>query len=217
MISIELNKKIDYKVYKNFCNLKFAGADFGAIIKQDHPLISTKNADQYIEDFYNENRTILEQSCNDLMLILDEKQELFFDALKTIFKTDFRGNSYKGYLSIFDCNPRFVEAKEFQVFFMRSIENKLSVVFHEVLHFAFFDYCEANFAEKIKGLDKNTGKLWELSEIFNVILLNTPQLVGLIGREEKLFYPQLTEQLEQAKIVWDRVNGDLGKFIETLL
>jgi len=217
MIEIALNKELDSKVYQNFCDLKIAGADFAALIKRDHPNILPENAEQYIDNFYNENKTVLEQSCDELLVALNEKQEMFFEALKKLFKTDFKSNSYKGYVSIFDFNPRFIETNEFQVFYKRNIESKLSVVFHEVLHFAFFDYCDIYFTEKIKDLDKNSGKLWELSEIFNVIVLNTPQFVAITSREEKIFYPQLTEKLEQAKIVWDKVGKNINKFIDEML
>jgi hypothetical protein len=49
--------------------------------------------------------------------------------------------------------------------------DKLEVVFHELLHFIFFDYCDSFLKEETKDLDKNKGVLWELSEIFNVIVL----------------------------------------------
>ena len=166
---------------------------------------------------HNENLAILEKGRDDFSVALSKKQEILFDALKSIFKTDFSANLYKGYISIFDCNPRFVETKDFQVFYKRSIENKLAVVFHEILHFAFFDYCDTNFSEKVKNLDKNSGKFWELSEIFNIIVLNTEPFINITNQEEKLFYPQLAEKLEQAKIVLDRVNGDVKEFIEILL
>jgi hypothetical protein len=214
MISIELNKKLDYKVYKDFWNFSTAGADFAALIKKDHPLITPENAERYIDSFYNENITVLEQSRDDLIDALQNKQKEFFNAVKSLFKTDVSDTSYKGYVSIFNCNPRFVETNEFQIFYKRSTEDKLTVVFHEILHFAFFKYCDNNFTEKIKDVDKNSGKLWELSEIFNVIVLNTPQFANITGREEKLFYPQLNEKLVQAKILWKSANGDVCKFID---
>ena len=214
MIFIELNKKLDYETYKDFHDFNIAGADFAVLIKNDHPLISPDNSERYIDNFYNENAKVLQQSCDDLIGALRDKQAGFFDALKLLFKTDFSSNLYKGYISIFNCNPRFVEKKEFQVFYKRSIEDKLGVVFHEILHFAFFEYCDKNFTEKVGGLDKNSGKLWELSEIFNVIVLNTPHFKSVVGREEKLFYTQLNEKLDTAKGVWESVGGDVHKFIE---
>ena len=48
-------------------------------------------------------------------------------------------------------------------------------------------------------------------------MLNTPQFAKLIDREEKLFYPQLAEKLEHAKIIWEKVNGKVGQFIESFI
>ena len=217
MISIELNKKLDHEVYKDFCNLKIAGADFSALIKKEHPDISLENSEQYIDNFYKTNAVVLQKSCDDLLGAINLKQDIFFGALENLFKTDFRQTSFKGYLSIFDCNPRFVESNEFQVFYKRSLNSKLAVIFHEVLHFAFFAYCEANFAEKMKGLDKNSGKLWELSEIFNVIVLNTKEFSKITCREEKLFYPQLQDKLDEARMIWAKSNGQLKQLIDQLI
>jgi hypothetical protein len=217
MISIELNKSLDYEVYKDFRDSNVSGADFGALIKKDHPSLSQENAKQYIDNFYNENKETLEQSRDDLTTALNDKQKEFFGALKSLFGVDFASKSYKGYVSIFNCNPRFVETSEFQVFYKRSAADRLSVVFHEVLHFAFFEYCDTKFAERLKGLNKNSGIFWELSEVFNVLVLNTLPFANILGREEKLFYPKLNEKLLQAKIVWGSVNGDVSKFIEFFL
>lgn len=217
MISIKLNKELDYEMYKDSYNFSTAGADLAALIKIDHPTINLENSRQYIDDFYYKNTAILEQSRDDLIDALRDKEKEFFDALKSLFHLNFDSYSYKGYISILNCNPRFVETKEFQVFYKRNIKAKLRVVFHEMLHFAFFDYCDANFSEQVSKLDKNSGKFWELSEIFNVIVLNTPPFMKITEGEEKLFYPQLSQKLEKAKALWDEVQGDVHKFIQLLL
>src|SRR3989344_681093 len=85
---------------------------------------------------------------------------------------EFYKENNKGYVSIFDCNPRFVDDKSFQVFYKKSGSDKLRVCFHEITHFAFFDYFEKLFPAEYRSLDRNSGVLWELSEVINVILLN---------------------------------------------
>ena len=49
MISIELNKKLDYETYKNYWDLSVSGANFSALIKKDHPLITIENSQRYID------------------------------------------------------------------------------------------------------------------------------------------------------------------------
>jgi len=68
----------------------------------------------------------------------------------------------------------------------------LEVVLHESLHFAFFEYCDNKLSETTSKYNKNNGPLWELSEIFNVIVLNMPEYRKILKREEFLFYPDLT-------------------------
>lgn len=217
MISIELNKKLDKEVYKDFWNFSTSGVDFAGLIKRTHPLITIENSEIYIDKFYDENIAELQKSSDDLNIALKNKQTEFFSLLIELFKTDFVSNNCRGYISIFNCNPRFVETNEFQVFYKKSLEDQLAVVFHEVLHFTFFEYCDLKFPEQMNGLDKNSGKLWELSEIFNVIVLNLPKFQNIIGREERLFYPELSEKLLDASIIWHANNGDLNTFITKVL
>lgn len=71
------------------------------------------------------------------------------------------------------------------------------VIAHELTHFAFYDFCDS------LGI-KNDNYLWELSEIFNVIFLNSPSIQKAIGAEELLFYPDLKDKLERVKEIWTK-------------
>ena len=55
-----------------------------------------------------------------------------------------------------------------------------------------------------------------MSEIVNVIILNLQEFRTLIGREEKLFYPNLKEKLTIIQDIWNK-NHDMIKFIEQSL
>ena len=217
MINIKLNKELDYEIYKNFWDFKVAGVDFGVNIKRHHPEINLENYREYIDKFYADNQEVLDKSCGEINQLISKKQDAFFQALSGLFKMDFSNHNYVGYISIFDCNPRYVESKTFQIFYKKDLLYKLEVVFHEIMHFAFFDYCDKYLSEEIKDLDKNSGKLWELSEIFNVITLNLPEFRVLTEREEKLYYTDLAKKLEIAKQVWVKSNSDMTNFIKESL
>jgi len=62
MIKIDFNKKLDYEVYDDFYNFKIAGVDFGARILKDHPDITIKNYKKYIDEYYKNNKDILEKN-----------------------------------------------------------------------------------------------------------------------------------------------------------
>lgn len=216
MIKIALNKQLDYEVYVDFHDHHRAGADFGAKIRKDHPEIILENYKKYIDDFYIVHETEILEKQEKINKALTEKQDQFFKALKEIFDIDFSNENYQGYLSIFDCNPRYLETNTFQIYYKRELIDMLEVAFHESMHFAFFEYLDKNFSEQIKDMDKNKGILWELSEIFNVIILNLPMFKEIIGKEEKLFYPNLKDKLDRAKVIWDSTK-DIKKFITRYL
>lgn len=216
MIKIALNKKLDYEVYIDFHNHSRAGADFGAKIKKDHPDINLGNYEKYIDDFYIANQAKILKKQEQINKLLIEKQDQFMLALTDLFNMNFKGDIYQGYLSIFNCNPRYLETKTFQIYYKKDLIDMTEVALHESTHFAFFDYLDKNFHEQIKNLNKNTDILWEMSEIFNVIVLNLPSFRKILNKKEKLFYPNLKDKLYQANIIWNSTK-DIKVFITKYL
>lgn len=215
MIKISLNKELDYETYADFWNFLVAGVDFGKKIKKDHPDINLKNYKKYIDDFYVAHLPELLKKQEQINQFLKDKQNSFFIAAKNIFGARFNDNLYQGYLSIFNCNPRYPDTKTFQIYYKKDSLDMLEVALHESLHFLFFDYYGKNLLKK-RGLNKNSGPLWELSEIFNVIILNLPEFRLIIEREEKLFYPDLKDKYKKILEFWDNKKS-LDKFFENSL
>jgi len=212
MITVKLNKELDYEVYDDFKAFEMSGANFAEAIKKDHSNIHEDNYLQYIDDFYKTNSDLLEKSCQEINDYLSQNQEAFFAKMNELFGLDFFTDEYLGYISIFNCNPRYVENKTFQIFYKKDLLDKAEVAFHESLHFAFFDFCDL-FVDETRNLDKNNGPLWELSEIFNVIILNLPQFQTILKRPEQLFYPGLKEKFKQVQPIWLVNEGNLKNFI----
>lgn len=207
MINISLNKELDYEVCVDFFNFSVAGVDFGEKIKKDHPDLNLKNYKSYIDNFYSEHESEILNKQKEIIKLIEENQGQFLFLLKNMFDVDFTDINFLGYLSIFNCNPRYLDTRTFQIYYKKDSEYMLEVVFHESLHFAFFEYLDKNFSEKIKDMDKNSGVLWEMSEIINVIILNLPAFRKILGVEELLFYPELQNKLNKAKEIWDSCNG----------
>ena len=208
-MKIELNKKLDKEVYLDFCNTTIGGVDFGKKILNNHPEINKQNYNEYIDNFYLTNEKDLENTLKDTELCFNEIKICLFDELEKYFNYDYSKENYICYLSIFDCNPRYLDSKSFQVYYKRSHDMRKEVIAHELTHFAFYDFC---FSLGIKE-DNN---LWELSEIFNVIFLNLPKIQKSIGSEELLFYPDLKDKLEKIKNIWSE-NLAPKEFIEKSL
>lgn len=205
MFKIILNKELDFQTYKDFNTHVKAGADFGAKIRADHPNITKENYIKYIDDFYAANNEMLNNALKDTESCFNEIKDPLFSELKKYFGKDYSKENYTCCLSIFDCNPRWIETKSFQVYYKRSHDMRRKVIAHELTHFAFYDFC---IGLRIKS-DKN---LWELSEIFNVIFLNLPTIQKAIGKEELLFYPELKDKLKEIKQVFIK-QPDAKKFI----
>ena len=158
MIEITLDKNLDKKTFLKFFELKAGGVNFGKKITKNHPAINKDNYQEYIDYFYDKNKEELTKSLLEINNLAQQKQADFFNAIKDIFKQDFSSKEYCGTLSIFDCNPRYLDKNIFQVYYKRSNQDKLGVVFHEVLHFIFFDYSHANLGAIVNGMDNNQRK-----------------------------------------------------------
>ena len=213
MIKITLDKNLDKETFLKFFELKAGGVDFGKKIIKDHPSISHNNYQEYIDNYYDRSKEELTKSLLEINNLAQERQADFFNAVRDIFKQDFSNKEYRGVLSIFDCNPRYLDKNVFQVYYKRSNQDKLGVVFHEVLHFIFFDYCRAHFESIVNGMDQNQGKYWDLSEIFNVIVLNQPPFQKILKKRENIFYPKHKEIYSTIEKIWRENDGNMEKFI----
>jgi phosphoglucomutase len=89
----------------------------------------------------------------------------------------------------------------------------IGVVLHEALHFAFFDYCDRFLSEETREFKKNQGILWELSEIFNVIVLNSEEFQAILKRKEKNFYPALEKNFLRMRQLRIRSKKDVSEFV----
>ena len=209
MIEIILDKNLDKETFLNFFKLKVEGVDFGKKIHDDHFGVTKENYNEYIDNFYAKHSSELENTIKDTEECFDEIKDVLFLELQKYFNKDYSKEKYICYLSIFDCNPRYIERKSFQVYYNRSHNMRKEVIAHELTHFAFYDFCH-------KLGVKNNNALWELSEIFNVFFLNLPPIRNTIGAEELLFYPDLKNKLKAVRLIWDKKLGANEFIIKSL-
>lgn len=214
MIKLTFDKELDKETFTNFIDFKVAGVDFGKAITNVYPDITKENHEHFIDEYYKMNKKDLDESLEELKSEISKSEAGFFDVIETIFGEDFRSNDFNGALSIFDCNPRYLEDGIFQFYYKKDLLDKIEVVMHETLHFIFFDYCDRNLGDLVSGLDKNSGPYWALSEIFNVIILNKSEFQIIMKRPELMFYPDLREVFSEVESIWEANNGDIRKFVE---
>lgn len=202
MITIGKNKNLDESTYEDFHDFSTAGVDFGEIIGRNHKGIEISNYKNYINNYYRKHASELEKVIYETNKVLATKCPDFFSAVERYFHKNYGNRNYAGFVSIFNCNPRFVENQTFQVYYKKTLFDRLEVCFHEAMHFAFFDFC-AEHSAQTRELDTNSGPFWELSEIVNVILLNKPEFQNVLDTEELLFYPALANKLKAVEKIWN--------------
>lgn len=214
ILKFQLNKNFDKQVCFKFLEHKSAGVDFGGGIMKLHPqLESAKNKpgieqkqiiSDYVEKSYLDNKEELEGKLNRYKSDWQEVENTFFIETEKIFKeTEWPEGEYICYLSIFNCNPRFLHNKTFQLFFKKDKKAK-STICHELLHFIFYEY--------IKNLKIPENFVWDISEIFNVTILNQSEFKKLILPFVESGYPKHKVMILESLRIWEK-NKNIGKWI----
>jgi hypothetical protein len=185
----KLNKVLDKNMALEFLNIDIAGVDFSQGVIGPHlKLKGVKNKtkierkaiiNDYFDNFYNRYRKELLEKVEvfrkDWLCVKDK----FTEQVDKIFKNpELPKGKYIAYLSIINCNPRFLDEKTFQIFFKHKAGSNY-IAMHELLHFFFYDYADKNYSKIFSKLDKNNGIYWDLAEIFNAVILDLPEFITI--------------------------------------
>ncbi len=81
-------------------------------------------------------------------------------------------------------------------------------VFHEMLHFIFYDYCLKNYPTVFKKQNTESGPFWEIAELFNAVIQQTPAFSKLHEPINEIGYPKLKSKFKEAKKVWNDDTDD---------
>ncbi len=195
-IRFYLNKSFDKFMAVQFLNEKAAGIDFGKGIVKKHPQLKDtaqtnpiekkRTINKYFNEYYKENRISLYKKLETLRDAWRKKESQFFDVTKSLFDGNyFQDGMYICYLSIVNCNPRFIESKTFQIFYEKETDDAVYAIAHELLHFAFFDFIDRKLKKESQTLSEE--QIWDLSEIFNIIVLRSDLYKNIINK--KFVYP----------------------------
>jgi len=219
-IKFKLNKELDKKIALLFLNVKAGGIDFSNCIIDVHPelkrikkknqVIQKKIIGNYFDTFYQKYKDYLRKRTKDFQKDWNKIEKKYFKTVARVFKNHlWPKGDYIGYLSIVNCNPRFIKNKTFQVFYFHP-EGVVSVVAHELLHFIFYDYCLKNHAKIFKKLNTDKGIFWDLAEIFNAVILSQPEFIKIHQIKRPLYYPAHKKYFSVLKSYWQKfpeING----------
>ena len=212
-IEFILNQKLEQDLALEFYNNpNHGGSDFWQerAIKY-HPKLkeieSVKNPkkflNKYISEYYIANKKEIDFLSNEVRKNFKDKETAYFLLVNKIFGGyPWPKNKYIGYFSIFDFCPRFLDSGEFQVFIYDNKENQLFTIFHEMLHFIFYDYAQKTFPEILGNIDTDSGVFWDLAEMFNTVIQSTEEFIELHGEINNMGYPDHNLILPKAKEIW---------------
>jgi len=227
IVKLKFNKKLDQKMaWEFYCNQKIGGCDFWqaralkyhselsqiALAKNPKSFLKT-----YISDFYEIHNAEIQKLAENTTKYFYEKQDAYFSTVNKIFSGyPWPKNKFTGYFSIFDFCPRFLNKGDFQVFIYDTKNLQLFTVFHELLHFIFYDFAKKSFPEIFKKMDTEKGKFWDLAEIFNAVIQDSDDFIKLHGKIESIGYPNHKDLIIKSKDLWQK-NPNLNQWMTEML
>lgn len=221
MVTFQLNKSLDKELASAFLGSATGGIDFGESVWKYHPPLKSINGNEdeliseYFDDFYKKSLQSLEDSRTKIESSWLSIESQFLKEIDKVFNGfQFPQGKYIAYISSFDCNPRFLEDKTFQVFYLKMNSN--SSIAHELTHFIFYSYCEEKLTKETKGLNPNEGKLWKVAEVFNNIILSQPNFKKILESEGDFVYPNNQELFEKSQSLY-KTGKNVDIFIRDLL
>ena len=209
-LKIHINKDFDKEVCYSFLNHKQSGIDFAENIFEQHPelrIISKESVSkqkvfisEYFDSYYRTHEQELLHLQKDNSKQWKSIHTTFFDITAHYFSNHpWPKGNYTAYLSIINCNPRFLDTKVFQVF-CDAKEGFIQIAMHEMLHFLFFDLLKQIAPE----IDPNSDFAWKISEVFNGLILSEKEYLQLSELETIKQYPELYPLQQKVLAIWQK-------------
>ncbi|NCU28604.1 MAG: hypothetical protein EOM85_02965 [Candidatus Moranbacteria bacterium] len=216
------NKILDEIMIDQFLNETGGGLDFGKSIVKMYPELNKtrgsvsqkkkqREIHSFVEKYYCSRNKEIKKLSSTIKKEWGKKEANFIKITKSIFKGyDFPGGKYIAYSSIINCNPRFLDQKTFQFFYKKEVDDAIHTIAHELLHFVFFDFVNKKLKKEISVLSED--QLWDLSEIFNVVILRSPDYKNIINKKFVKPYPDHKKYIPEFENIKNRT-GNIQDFI----
>ncbi len=153
-----------------------------------YPEILKGSLDKFVNYYYQEHDVDLKQSLKIIEHNWNKVRSHFFKVSDKVFNNySWPDGKYICFLSIFNCNPRFLDDKTFQIFYRTDVNTNV-IIAHEMLHFIFYDYFEKRENDLYNKL--GTDGIWRLSESFDILALENP-IYKILNPKVSSHYPEL--------------------------
>lgn len=190
---------------------------FVEAITNEHPELKGKKVketfiEEYVEKTYKNVGKDLKNTAIEAEKVWKLVGKDYFEAVDKLFgKFSWPKGKYICFMSVFNCNPRFIEEKEFQVYYKHAYGTN-AVCMHEMMHFIFYSYLETKFPDEFKN--RGEDYIWKLSEVFNDVALRLPKFTKLTEIKEPGIYAQTQEELSENMKLWNKT-GNVEDFIKS--
>lgn len=211
-IRFQLDPKKDIRTF--YCFISDARYDNGKILDwaifQKYPFfkkykknnsikIGKDQVKKFVLDIYKKKDRIMEKGLVLYPENWKKVEQKFYLLTDKLFKNKYwPKGKYIAYLTIWGMYPRFLEDKTFQIPYIHKDKDYVNaVIAHEMLHFKFYDYFFKNYPKYNKR--KNDFLIWDASEIFNVIIQNTPSWIKKFKAATKAYpeHKKITKKLQK--------------------
>ncbi len=200
-LNFAIDKNEDIMILKNHFNNQ-------SIIEDIFFKLSSVFKNENIDKYYDELKPTLESKLIEIKQGWLGIEKEAINKIKEIF-ADIEIGKIDCIISINPSSPRYIKQKFFLVNFEAKWPNE--IIIHELLHYYFFEYCFKNHKNIFQDIDIDNSWAWDLSEIFNFIVLNDVFWKNLLKIEEISYYEEHKEFLGEFEIIWK--NRDLNEFI----
>lgn len=218
-VVVTINKEFDKEILLYFIDKKIGDFDFGYDrIVREHPYLEVcrgKSENErmvvicpYTDTYYQEHEVDIVYAQKSVQNIWDNISVDYFKQLEILFGElgFYKEKRLTVFLSIAKCGVIGDDYNDFQIWY-QTIQEPAEVrrhFAHEILHFYYYTYIkEKNY---IKLIDN-----WNLAEIFNVVILESPEWVTLLGKADA-GYEQHEQFFPYYRNLWQE-SGSLDEYL----
>lgn len=160
--------------------------------------ISQEKITKFIKLVYQKKMEVMSKNMSLYQKNWREKEKDFYKLTAQLFNDKFwPKEKYIAYSTIWGMYPRFLEDKTFQVPYKYKNRKYINVIIaHEMLHFIFYNYFSKEYPKY--RFDKYNLFVWHISEIFNIIVQNSPKWLKVF-KEKSKDYPEHRKIINKLK------------------
>lgn len=235
-VKFKINKDLGKRKLLNFIYRdEKAGINFKELIFKAHPTLkgieklekeeAKRKVNMYIDDLYLKNKDGIKKTVAQMQKDWREIEDEFFEITNHVFKNlPWPKGEYIAYFSISPPCPRYLYNKTFSVVYTKDGRWK-KIVAHEMLHFMFYEYIRKKYMPNLKNtIEKEMNiqlektfifPLWDISEIFNAIVMNEGGFQKLLPYPSEP-YPKHKEAYKKLQKIWIDSDKDIEVFLKSI-